>query len=115
MTNIGGIAHSGCCGSRRTTRGARVFKRLQSSLRRRIPETLLDGLTAVGLVAIIFGTSPLVGTAEHRLLLGAVIAVWLFIASTFAYKTAAKVHASVASPDGLIDLAGTMALPIGCL
>jgi voltage-gated potassium channel len=57
----------------------------------------------------------MVGTAEHRLLLGAVVVVWLSIATASIYKVAAKGRVYVTSAEGLIDLAGTLALPIGWL
>ena len=96
-----------------------MFDRLQSGLGRRIPEALLDGLAAIGLMAVVLGTSP-IDSVERRLLLDTVVVIWLCIATAFVFRlylAAASARALVylASAEGLIDFAGTLALPLGWL
>jgi voltage-gated potassium channel len=81
---------------------------------------LSNGLTTVGLSAMILGTSPTVGESGHRFLFGIVIVVWGLIATKFIFGfwTAPATpgrHAYLASAEGLIDLAAVFALPLGWL
>ncbi len=97
-----------------------MFDRLQSSRWRWVPRTLSNGLTTIGLLAIVLGTSPTVGASEHRFLFGTVVAVWGCIATAFIFKLGLafakpRRHAYLSSAEGLIDLAATIALPIGWL
>jgi voltage-gated potassium channel len=97
-----------------------MFKRVQFRLGRQIPGALLDGLTAIGLLAIILGTSPTVGPTWQRLLFGTIVFVWGCIAASFAFSLyrASRdrgLQAFLSSSEGLIDLAATLALPLGWL
>lgn len=97
-----------------------MFNRLQSNLWRWIPWALSNGLTTIGLLAIVLGTSQRLGASEHRFLFWTVIAVWGCIATEFVvrlYLASAKPGrlAYLSSAGGLIDLAATIALPIGWL
>jgi voltage-gated potassium channel len=97
-----------------------MFNRLLSRFGQRIPEALLDGLTAIGLLAIVLGTSPTLSAGAHRVFFDIVVAVWGFSAAAFIIRlslAAAKRsgHVYLGSPEGLIDLAATVALPLGWL
>ena len=107
----------GSPGKRRVTR---MVQRLRSGLWSGLPLTLSNGLTTVGLSAMILGTSPTIGESGHRFLFGTVIVVWGLIATKFIFgfwtapATSGR-HAYLASAEGLIDLAATFALPLGWL
>ena len=106
----------GSPGKRRVTRMVERLRGLWSWL----PLTLSNGLTTVGLSAMILGTSPTVGESGHRFLFGIVIVVWGLIATKFIFGfwTAPATpgrHAYLASAEGLIDLAAVFALPLGWL
>jgi len=97
-----------------------MVQRLRSGLWSGLPLTLSNGLTTVGLSAMILGTSPTIGESGHRFLFGTVIVVWGLIATKFIFGiwTAPATpgrHAYLASAEGLIDLAATVALPLGWL
>jgi voltage-gated potassium channel len=97
-----------------------MFDRILPGLERRMLEVLLDGLTAIGLLAIILGTSATFSAVEHRLLFDTVIVVWGCMAAAFIIRlgsAAAKRagYAYMVSAEGLIDLVATLALPIGWL
>ena len=97
-----------------------MYERLRSGLRSWLPATLSNGLTTVGLLAMILGTSPTIGEPGHRFLAGVVIAVWAlivvqFIAGLWTAPEPAGRHAYLVSAEGLIDLATVSALPIGWL
>lgn len=97
-----------------------MFKRLRSGLWSWLPLTLSNGLTTVGLLAMILGTSPTVGEPWRRFLFGTVILVWGLIATKFIFgfwtaPSRPVRHAYLASPEGLIDLAAVFALPLGWL
>lgn len=99
----------------------RMVERLRSGLWSSwLPLALSNGLTTVGLLAMILGTSPTIGESGHRFLFGTVIVVWGLIATKFLFRfwTALATpgrHAYLASADGLIDLAAAFALPVGWL
>jgi len=83
-------------------------------------EVALDGLTAIGLLAIILDTSPTLGTVEHQLLFDTVIVVWGCLVASFIVRlglaSAERAgSAYLASAEGLIDLAAALTLPIGWL
>jgi voltage-gated potassium channel len=97
-----------------------MFERLRSGFWSWLPVTLSNGLTTVGLLAMILGTSPAVGEPWHRLLFGIVIVVWGLIAMEsivgfWMAPAAPGRHAYLASAEGLIDLSAAFALPIGWL
>ena len=95
-----------------------MFERRRSGLRPWLRGALSYGLTTVGLLAMVFGTSRTVGALEHRVLIGAIVAVWFCFAVEFIFRL------STASPqqgrrpypvsaEGLIDLAAAIAPPLG--
>ena len=97
-----------------------MFERLRSGFWPWLPVTLSNGLTTVGLMAMIFGTSPAIGEPWHRLFFGIVIVVWGLIATEsfvgfWMTPAAPGRHAYLASAEGLIDLAAAFALPLGWL
>ncbi len=97
-----------------------MFERLRSGFWSWLPVMLSNGLTTIGLVAMIVGTSPTVGESGHRFLSGIVTVVWGLIATQFivglwtAGATPGR-RAYLASAEGLIDLAAAFALPLGWL
>ena len=94
-----------------------MLERLRSGLWSWLPATLSNGLTTIGLLAMILGTSPAVGESGHRFLFGTVVFVWGSIAVQFVvgFWTAPARRAYLVSAEGLIDLAAAAALPIGWL
>ena len=95
-----------------------MFDRLRSGLWPWFPGALSDALTTIGLLAIVLGTSNTVGTAEHRFLLGTVVAVWGCIATKLVLRlsTPSTWQARpiyLTTVEGLIDLAAVIALPLG--
>jgi voltage-gated potassium channel len=98
----------------------RMFDRLRSGRWPWLPGALSNGLTTIGLLAMVLDTSHTVGAREHLFLLGAVVTVWGCIATEFIFLlwTASARQgrrAYLASTDGLIDLAAAIALPLGWL
>lgn len=91
--------------------------RTSPGLRTWLPLALPHALTTIGLSAMILSTLPTLGAAGHRLLLAAVVVAGGLIAAEFAYRlaTAPRRFAYLVSADGLIDLAGALALPAGWL
>jgi voltage-gated potassium channel len=98
----------------------RMFRRLLSHLGRDVPEAALDGLTAIGLLAIVLGTAPTFGASTHRALFVTVVVVWVCMAAALLIRLSfaaarREIAAYIASAEGLIDLAATLALPAGWL
>src|SRR6266508_4435311 len=97
-----------------------MFDRLQSGLWQWLPRALTNGLTTIGLLAMILGTAYTVDAPENRFLFATVVAVWGCIATDFIVQlwtapTRPMRHAYLASAEGLIDLAAVIALPLGWL
>jgi voltage-gated potassium channel len=97
-----------------------MFDRLRSSLWPWLPKVLSNGLTTIGLLAMVLGTSHTVGASENRFLFGTVVAVWGCFAAEFIFRlwTAPARpgrRAYLTSTEGLIDLAAAIALPLGWL
>lgn len=85
-----------------------------------IAPALSNGLTTVGLFAMILDTSPAIGDQAHRLLTGIVIVVWAAINASVVLNLR-RMHgresglAYLASAEGLIDVASVLSLPLGWL
>ncbi|MBI5321966.1 cyclic nucleotide-gated ion channel [Bradyrhizobium sp.] len=85
-----------------------------------VAPALSNGLTTIGLLAMIVDTSPAIGDQAHRLLGGIVIAVWAAITLRVVLNLW-RLHglelrlANLASAEGLIDLASVLSLPFGWL
>jgi len=97
-----------------------MFERLHGRLWRWLPGLVSHVLTAVGLLAMVLGTLRTLAAPEQRLLYGAVVAVWGCIVAVFLYRLWSALvrpghRAYLTSADGLIDLAATLALPLGWL
>ena len=97
-----------------------MFDRLRSGRRPWLLGAFSNGLTTIGLLAMVLDTSRMVGPREHLFLLGAIVAVWGLIATEFVYRLWAASagpgrSAYLASADGLIDFTGAIALPLGWL
>lgn len=80
---------------------------------------LSNGLTTIGLVAMVLDTSP-AGDRQHLVLAWLVVIVWAAISTSFALrlgrmKDQAARRAYLASGDGLIDVASIFSLPFGWL
>ena len=93
------------------------MERLRSGFWPWLPATLSNGLTTIGLLAMILGTSPTLGEPEHRFFSDIVAAIWGVIATQFIVGvwTAPARYVYLTSAEGLIDLAAALALPIGWL
>lgn len=97
-----------------------MLDQLRSSRWRWLPWTLSNALTTIGVIAMILGTSPVVGASFDRILFGIIVVVWVCITIAFIVQlwSAAEPHgrwAYLASTRGLIDLAAAAALPVGWL
>jgi voltage-gated potassium channel len=97
-----------------------MFDRVRARLWPWLPSALSNGLTTVGLAAMVLGTSETIGVSEQRLLIAVIVAVWLCIAVRFLVRltTAAARQGGptyLATAEGLIDLAASLALPLGWL
>ena len=97
-----------------------MFDRLRFGLRPWFPAAFSNGITTIGLVAMVLGTSAAVSASEHRLFFGTIVAVWGWIATEFFFRlwTASATTgrwAYLVSTEGLIDLAMAIALPLGWL
>jgi voltage-gated potassium channel len=97
-----------------------MSERLRSDFWSWLSVLLSNGLTTVGLLAMILGTSPTVGESGHQFLFGTVVVVWGLITAQFivGFLTAPAAPgrcAYLASAEGLIDLAAGFALPLGWL
>jgi voltage-gated potassium channel len=85
-----------------------------------IAPALSNGLTTVGLLAMILDTSPAIGNQPHRFLTGVVVVVWAAIAASV-FLSLRRMHgreqrlAYLASAEGLIDTASIFSLPFGWL
>jgi len=96
----------------------RMFDRLRSALWPWLSGLLFHGLTTIGLLAMVLGTSQTIGASEHRQLFAIIVVVWCCIATEFILRlwTARHgLHAYLASAEGLIDFAAAIALPLGWL
>lgn len=81
---------------------------------------LSNGLTTIGLLAMILDTSPAITAPQHRLLTWLVILVWSAIAAGFALRLHRisrrdELPGYLASGNGLIDFVSVLALPLGWL
>jgi voltage-gated potassium channel len=81
---------------------------------------LLDALTAVGLLAIVLDTWPKFGGLYHHIFLATIFLVWGALLVDFVVKVAlngsgGRLRTYVASPEGMIDLAVVLVLPLGYL
>jgi voltage-gated potassium channel len=95
-----------------------MFSLLRSNLRRWLPDILGNGLTSIGLLAMVLDSAPDIGPSAHRVLLGTVILVALGVATEFVVRlwtAGAERKAYLTSAEGLIDLAAAAALPLGWL
>jgi voltage-gated potassium channel len=87
----------------------------------RNPRALLsNGLTTVGVLAVVLDTSRSIDPREHVLLLGTIIIVWAYIAVEFIFRLGSvrgqsQRRAYLVSASGLIDLAAVLAIPLGWL
>lgn len=85
-----------------------------------IAPALSNGLTTVGLLAMILDTSPAIGDQPHRFLTGVVIVVWAAITVSVVMNLR-RMHgresrlAYLVSAEGLIDVASVLSLPLGWL
>lgn len=91
-----------------------------SDVRSRLPAILANGLTAIGLFAMILDTSPATTDAWHLIFLGAVVAVWSAILAELVIRlhrhaTWQQRFTYLATSEGAIDLASVLALPFGWL
>ena len=82
--------------------------------------TVSNGLTTLGLLAMILDTSPVIDQAQHRFLTWSVIAVWAVITMSFAlrlHRMHGWTHRSryLTSGNGLIDVVSSLSLPFGWL
>jgi voltage-gated potassium channel len=102
--------------------GMATWKRIRAHLRsgwgRGLPGTLANVLTSIGLLALVLETSPTASPGEQRFLFTIILAVWAWIAGELVFQlwTAGARRgrrAYLVSADGLIDLAGALALPLG--
>ena len=94
--------------------------RQRSVIWRWLPAALSNGLTTTGLLAVVLGTSPAIGAVEHRFLLSAILVVWGCITTVLVVRLSTPNarpgrQAYLASAEGVIDLAATIALPLGWL
>lgn len=85
-----------------------------------LAQSLSNGLTTIGLLAMILDTSPVIADAQHRLLTWLVVLVWFVIAADFVLRLRRiargdELRAYLTSGDGLIDLISALALPVGWL
>jgi voltage-gated potassium channel len=97
-----------------------MFEQRQSRLWGWVSGALSNGLTTIGLLAMVLSTGRTVGESEHRFLFGIIVAVWACITVAFIVQlwsaASNRGHfASLASGNGLIDLAGVISLPMGWL
>jgi voltage-gated potassium channel len=95
-----------------------MSERRRSGLPPWLAEVASNGLTSIGLLAVVLGTSPTLGAGESRVLFGTVVAVWVCFAAEFVVRLrrARRNPAQyLASAEGLIDLAASLALPVGLL
>jgi len=79
-----------------------------------------NGLTTLGLLAMILDTSPVIDQAHHRFLTWSVIAAWAVITMSFAlrlHRMHGWTHRSryLTSGNGLIDVVSSLSLPFGWL
>lgn len=82
--------------------------------------SLSNGLTTIGLLAMILDTSPAISDPQHRLLTWLVILIWSAIAAGLALRLHRisgrdELWACLTSGDGVIDLVSVLALPLGWL
>ena len=96
----------------------KMFDRLKSGLWGWLPGTMSNGLTTVGLFAMILVTSGPVDSIEERIYFGVMVVVWGCIALELLFHlrlafTMAGRYAGLATPEGLIDLAAAIIPPIG--
>ncbi|MBI5263594.1 MAG: cyclic nucleotide-binding domain-containing protein [Bradyrhizobium sp.] len=87
---------------------------------RSLSPTLSNGLTTVGLFAMILGTSPTFNDPLQLFFAAIVVAAWIAIAAKFALRlrklrTWARQRLYLTSAEGLIDAASVLALPCGWL
>lgn len=92
---------------------------MKSGLRSFSP-TLSSGLTTVGLLAMILGTSPTFNRPLQIFFAAIVITVWVAIAAKLALRlrklrTWPRRRLYITSAEGLIDIASVLALPCGWL
>jgi voltage-gated potassium channel len=85
-----------------------------------LAQSLSNGLTTIGLLAMILDTSPVIADAQHRFLTWLVVLVWFVIAADFVLRLRRiargdELRAYLTSGDGLIDLISALALPVGWL
>ena len=85
-----------------------------------IVPVLSNGLTTIGLFAMILDTSPAIGDQPHRFLAALVVGVWAAISISFIFDLWRKNGrgarlAYLGSAVGLIDLASVFSLPFGWL
>ena len=85
-----------------------------------IVPVLSNGLTTIGLFAMILDTSPAIGDQPHRLLTALVVGVWAAISISFIFDLwrengRGERLAYLGSAVGLIDLASVFSLPFGWL
>jgi voltage-gated potassium channel len=93
-------------------------ERRRSSLPPWLADVVSHGLTSIGLLAVVLGTSRALGAWETGLLFGTVVAVGLCFAAELVVRLRrARSHPAryLASAEGLIDLAAALALPVGLL
>jgi voltage-gated potassium channel len=81
---------------------------------------LSNGLTTVGLTAMVLSTSRVGGAPQHRVLFAILIAIWGCIGAEFTFQLQTKPawrgrRNYLASAEGLIDLASVIAPPLGWL
>ncbi len=97
-----------------------MFDRLRFAIARDPRPVLSNGLTTIGVLAVVLDTSRSIDQREHLFLLGTIIVVWACILAEFVFRVGAargqsQRRAYLASASGLIDLAAVFAIPLGWL
>ena len=95
-----------------------MLDRLQFAIARNPRAVLSNGLTTVGLLAVVLDTSRLIDAQFHFLIIGTILVVWGYIAVEFFFRlksAGAERRHYLFSAGGLIDLATVIAIPVGWL
>ncbi len=100
--------------------GVPMLDRLRFALARNPLIVVSNGLTTVGLFAVVLDTSRSLSPREHSFLVATIVFAWAFIAAELVFRVLADParstpRAYLASAGGLIDLATVFAIPVGWL